>query len=83
MAVKRRTIVLTQESENSFRVKSWSNSSELTVGMIVSRAKLNQWCGIPGVDVRVPGMTPPAESDQQLDLFESKVRKAVIASKIT
>jgi hypothetical protein len=81
---KRRSVTLTQETDDTFRVQSWTNSSELSVGMIISRKKLNQWCGIPGVEIRVPGFTPAAESDaQQMDLFtKSEVRalKAVIAT---
>ena len=86
---KRRTITLTQEPDDTFRVKSWSNSAELSVGMIISRARLKKWMDMPGVEIRVPGMTPPSEDTRQLDLFDQvqqevkqqKVKKAVIASK--
>jgi hypothetical protein len=51
--------------------------------MIVTRAKLNKWCEMPGVEIRVPGWTPAADDDRQLDLFtkaEIKAIKSVIAT---
>ena len=76
-------MTLTQETEDTFRIKSWTNSAELSVGMIVTRAKLNKWCEMPGVEIRVPGWTPAADDDRQLDLFtkaEIKAIKSVIAT---
>ena len=79
MAIKQRTITLTQETDNSFRVSSWSNSAELAVGMIISRAKLDAWCAMPGVQVNVRGMTQVADSGQQSALFPKAGLKAVTA----
>jgi len=80
---KRRRVVLTQDGENTFRVKSWTNSAELSVGMIITRAKLNKWCRMPGVEVQVPGFTPEEDDGRQLDLFtkaEVKAIRTVIAT---
>lgn len=66
------SITLTQETDGkSFRVASFSNTHQLTVGMIVDRDRVEKWIDLPGVSVNVRGMTPDNSNEAQTDLFES------------
>lgn len=61
-------INLTQEPEgNAFRVVSWTNSTQLSVGQVVPAAVVAGWCERANIQVNVMGLTPVAQ--ESLDLI--------------
>lgn len=63
------TVNLTQEpNPGLFRVVSFSNTVQLSIGQIVPVAKVEDWCCIPRVNVRVIGLTA-AQTDEQTPLL--------------
>lgn len=60
------SVVLTQEPESGFfRVQSFTNTVQLSIGQIVPAAKVGEWCTIPRVNVRVVGLTRTETEDSQ------------------
>jgi hypothetical protein len=54
------TITLTQEdSPGLFRVQSFTNTIQLSIGMLVKVESVEQWCATPRINVRVVGKTNP------------------------
>jgi hypothetical protein len=66
------SIVLTQEPDpDLFRVKAFAETSQLTVGMVVTRERFAKWLALKGeVSVRVVGLTPPENSGEQPSLLD-------------
>lgn len=70
------TIAVSQEQDGRFRVASFTNTAELTVGLVVNRDRLARWVNLPHVTVRVVGMTPEASAtEDQPDLLLGAVDK--------
>ncbi len=61
-------IVLTQEDQAGlFRVVSFSNTVQLSVGQTVDIERVERWCATPRVNVRVVGRSNPDAEQPQLD----------------
>lgn len=64
-------IHLTQEpAPGLYRVARFTNTVQLSVGMLVKAADVEHWCATPRINVHVDGLTQPAK-DQELPLLES------------
>ena len=77
--MKNIVIRLTQEPEgNQFRVVSWSNSTQLSVGQLIPAARVSEWCAAPRIQVHIVGMTPQ-EENQPLLLDDCKTGQLAFA----
>ena len=62
--MKTLTVKLTQEpSAGLFRVVSFTNTVQLSVGQVVKAATVEDWCLRPHVQVHVVGMTPQVDEE--------------------
>ena len=62
--MKPRTINVRQTPTGEFRVESFVNTLDLTVGQIVKREKLDAWNVYPSVRINVLGLVPEDETKE-------------------
>ena len=48
-------ITLRQTADGNFRVEKFSNTSQLSIGQLISRDQVSQWTVMNGVDFQVAG----------------------------
>jgi len=63
--MKARTINVRQLSATEFRVESFVNTLDLSVGQTVSREKLQQWNVFPSVRINVIGKVEDENDKEQ------------------
>lgn len=75
--MQRIIVTLTQEPTGDYRVKSLSGTAELLIGQVVESERVKRWTLKPQITVRVVGLTPGAEPEEQIELMDAPKRKAV------
>jgi hypothetical protein len=56
-----------RQDGNLFRVESFTNTVELSVGMMVPKDKVAEWCSMKRVNVAVIGAVQEAEESPELE----------------